>query len=141
MFTAAVHEHERAAGAWHAEWEPLLDLLHLAGGAAARTARMLDGLHVFPERMRANLDATGGLVLAEAVAARLAPALGRGGAHEAVARAATRPRFREALLADLEVRAHLTDREVGEALDPHRWLGSASLFVDRALAAYRDAAS
>lgn len=137
MFSAAVQEHERAAGAWHAEWEPLLDLLHLAGGAAARTARMLDGLQVRPERMRANLDATGGLVLAEAVAARLAPALGRGGAHDAVARAATRPAFRDALLADPEVRAHLTEGEVDETLDPYGWLGSAGLFVDRALVAYR----
>jgi 3-carboxy-cis,cis-muconate cycloisomerase len=90
--------------------------------------------------MRANLDATGGLVLAEAVAARLAPALGRGGAHDVVARAASRPPFRDALLADPEVRAHLTERQVDEALDPHRWLGSANIFVDRALAAYRSAA-
>ncbi|SCL33738.1 3-carboxy-cis,cis-muconate cycloisomerase [Micromonospora rhizosphaerae] len=137
VFAAAVQEHERAAGGWHAEWEPLLDLLHLAGGAAARTARMLDGLEVRPDRMRANLDATGGLVLAEAVAARLARALGRSGAHDAVARATRRPPFRDALRADPGVRAHLSEPEIGEALDPHSWLGSAGLFVDRALAAYR----
>ncbi|HEX7746122.1 MAG TPA: hypothetical protein VF462_12765, partial [Micromonosporaceae bacterium] len=53
------------------------------------------------------------------------------------ARAASRPPFRDALLADAEVRAHLTEREVDVALDPHRWLGSAGRFVDRALAAYR----
>jgi 3-carboxy-cis,cis-muconate cycloisomerase len=141
LFAAAVQEHERATGAWHAEWEPLLDLLHLAGGAAARTARMLEGLEVRPERMRANLDATGGLVLAEAVAARLAPALGRSGAHDAVTRATTRPPFREALLADPDVRAHLTERDIEEALDPHNWLGSANLFLDRALAAHREAES
>ncbi|MDZ5445090.1 3-carboxy-cis,cis-muconate cycloisomerase [Micromonospora sp. 4G57] len=137
VLAAAVQEHERATGAWHAEWEPLLDLLHLAGGAAARTARMLDGLEVRPDRMRANLDATAGLVLAEAVAARLARALGRSGAHDAVARAARRPPFRDALYADPDVRAHLSEPEIGEALDPHGWLGSAGLFVDRALAAYR----
>ncbi|MGV9763622.1 3-carboxy-cis,cis-muconate cycloisomerase [Micromonospora tulbaghiae] len=137
IFAAAGQEHERAAGAWHAEWEPLLDLLHVAGGAAARTARMLDGLEVRPDRMRANLDATGGLVLAEAVAARLARALGRSGAHDVVARATRRPPLRDALLADPDVRAHLSEPELGEALDPHGWLGSAGLFVDRALAAYR----
>ncbi|MFR9780091.1 3-carboxy-cis,cis-muconate cycloisomerase [Micromonospora sp. MS34] len=137
LLTGAVQEHERATGAWHAEWEPLLDLLHLAGGAAARTARMLDGLRVDPERMRANLDASGGLVLAEAVTARLARALGRSAAHDAVARAARQPAFRDALRADPEVRAHLSEPEIGEALDPHGWLGSAGLFVDRALAAYR----
>ncbi|EEP70361.1 3-carboxy-cis,cis-muconate cycloisomerase [Micromonospora sp. ATCC 39149] len=139
LFAAAVQEHERAAGAWHAEWEPLLDLLHLAGGAAARCARMLAGLQVRPERMRENLDATGGLVLAEAVAARLAPAVGRGTAHDLVTRAVAEPSFRAALLADPEIRAHLSEAEIDEALDPYRWLGSAGRFVDRALASVRGA--
>ncbi|MEV6812502.1 3-carboxy-cis,cis-muconate cycloisomerase [Micromonospora sp. NPDC051296] len=133
LFAAAGHEHERATGSWHAEWEPLLDLVHLAGGAAARTARMLAGLHVHPHRMRANLDATGGLLLAEAVAARLAPALGRAAAHDLVRRAASRPPFRAALLADPEIRAHLSERDIDGALDPVAWLGSAGQLVDRAL--------
>ncbi|MEU7973946.1 3-carboxy-cis,cis-muconate cycloisomerase [Micromonospora sp. NPDC049089] len=137
LFATAVQEHERAAGAWHAEWEPLLELLHVAGGTAARCARMLHGLQVRPNKMRENLDATGGLLLAEAVAARLAPAVGRGVAHDLVARAAAGPSFRAALLTDPEVRAHLSDTEIAEALDPHRWLGSAGRFVDSALAAAR----
>ncbi|MFG3642836.1 3-carboxy-cis,cis-muconate cycloisomerase [Micromonospora sp. NPDC047762] len=137
LFAAAVQEHERAAGAWHAEWEPLLELLHVAGGAAARCARMLHGLQIRPNKMRENLDATGGLLLAEAVAARLAPAVGRGVAHDLVTRAASEPSFRAALLADPEVRAHLSDTEIAEALDPHRWLGSAGRFVENALAAAR----
>ncbi|GAB3803177.1 3-carboxy-cis,cis-muconate cycloisomerase [Micromonospora zhanjiangensis] len=139
LFTAAVQEHERAAGSWHAEWEPLLDLLHLAGGAAARTARMLSGLAVRPDRMRANLDTGRGLVLAEAVAARLAPTLGRTAAHETVARAARQPSFRDALRADPTIRAQLSDADLDQALDPAGWLGSAGRFVDAALAAYRSA--
>ncbi|MBQ1009457.1 3-carboxy-cis,cis-muconate cycloisomerase [Micromonospora sp. M51] len=139
VFAAAVQEHERAAGAWHAEWEPLLDLLHVTGGAAARCARMLVGLRVDARRMRANLDATGGVLLAEAVAARLTPAVGRRAAHDLVTRAAAAPSFRAALLADTEIRAHLSDTEIAEALDPHRWLGSAGRFVDRALVAVRGA--
>ncbi|MET8359558.1 3-carboxy-cis,cis-muconate cycloisomerase [Micromonospora sp. NPDC005171] len=139
LFATAVQEHERAAGGWHAEWEPLLDLLHVAGGATARCARMLSGLQVRPERMRENLDATGGLLLAEAVAARLAPAVGRRVAHDLVTRAAAEPSFRAALLADPEVRAHLSDTELAEALDPYQWLGSAGRFVDRALTAVRGA--
>lgn len=139
MFAAAIQEHERAAGAWHAEWEPVLDLLRLAGGAAARTHRLLDGLEIRPQRMRANLDATGGLVMAEAVAARLAPALGRSAAHDIVARAAAQAAFRDALLADPAVRAHLTERDLDNALDPRNWLGSVDLFVDRALESHRAA--
>ena len=49
------HEHERAAGAWHAEWEVLSDMLALAGGAAAHVRAALEGLEVDRERMRANL--------------------------------------------------------------------------------------
>ena len=71
------HEHERAAGSWHAEWQPLRELLRLTGSATARTAELLRDLRVHPDRMRANLDLTGGLVMSESVAARLAPSLGR----------------------------------------------------------------
>ena len=49
------HEHERAAGAWHAEWTALSDALAYAGGAAAAVRELLDGLQVDAERMRANL--------------------------------------------------------------------------------------
>jgi len=49
------YEHERAAGAWHAEWSALSDALALAGGAAAAARDCLDGLQVDPARMRANM--------------------------------------------------------------------------------------
>jgi 3-carboxy-cis,cis-muconate cycloisomerase len=51
------HEHERAAGAWHAEWKALSDALAYAGGAAASLRETLDGLEVDTERMRANVGA------------------------------------------------------------------------------------
>jgi 3-carboxy-cis,cis-muconate cycloisomerase len=51
----AEHEHERAAGAWHAEWAPLREALACTGGAAAAAREMLDGLVVRPERMLENL--------------------------------------------------------------------------------------
>jgi 3-carboxy-cis,cis-muconate cycloisomerase len=55
VLTGGVHEHERAAGAWHAEWKALADALALSGGAAAWMRRTLAGLEVDAERMRANL--------------------------------------------------------------------------------------
>ena len=76
LTAAAEHEHQRAAGAWHAEWEPLADLLRLTGSAAAWAAAMLSGLRVDAARMRANLDAARGLPMAEHVTAVLAPATG-----------------------------------------------------------------
>ena len=75
-----------------------------AGGAAAAAYESLGGLEVDTERMRANLDASGGLVLAERVASALAGPLGRGAAHELVADAACTPAFRDALLADARAR-------------------------------------
>jgi 3-carboxy-cis,cis-muconate cycloisomerase len=51
------HEHERAAGAWQAEWEPTRDLLRVVAVAAESAAAMLANLEIHPERMRANLQA------------------------------------------------------------------------------------
>ena len=86
LLAAVDGEHERAAGAWQSEWAALSGALACAGGAAAHVAEALSGLEVEAERMRQNLDATGGLVLAERVSNMLAPRLGRAVAHEVVAR-------------------------------------------------------
>ncbi|GAA3826940.1 3-carboxy-cis,cis-muconate cycloisomerase [Sphaerisporangium flaviroseum] len=59
--SSLVSEHERAAGAWHAEWLPFRECLRLTGGAAETAAELCGGLEIFPERMRANLEATGEL--------------------------------------------------------------------------------
>ena len=129
-----VQEQQRAAGAWHAEWEPLCGALSYAGGAAAAIAESLGGLEVHAERMRANLDASRGLLLSERVAVALADRVGRSEAHALVAEAAVAPAFREALLAD--PRAALSAEELDALLDPTTYLGSADAFVDRALARY-----
>ena len=139
---ALAQEHERAAGAWHAEWRALSDALALAGGAAAGTREALEGLEVDEKRMRANLDATGGLLAAERVSGLLAERLGRVAAHDLVHEAATAGGpFRAALLADARVTEHLTEAQIDEALDPAGYLGSAEAFVDRALAYYREGAA
>ena len=70
------HELQRAAGAWHAEWEPLAALLRLTGSASSWAAELLPGLVVDASRMAANLAATKGLPLAEHVSSLLAGVLG-----------------------------------------------------------------
>ena len=70
LIGALPQEHERAAGAWHAEWDGLAGALAYGGGAAAAMAEVLGGLHVHPERMRANLGATRGLVMSERLVLR-----------------------------------------------------------------------
>jgi 3-carboxy-cis,cis-muconate cycloisomerase len=100
---------------------------------------MLEGLVVEPERMRRNLDLTGGLILAEAVMMALAQHTGRQDAHHIVAHAARAALAQgTSLLAELEkepkVTQHLTAAQLRELLDPARYLGSAGAMVDRVLA-------
>ena len=146
LTAAAEQEHQRAAGAWHAEWETLSELLRLTGSAASWSAALLAGLRVDADRMRANLDASGGLPMAEHVAAELAPALGRLAAHDMVAAAAARATaagstLQAELLADAEAAAALraagiTERELAAAVDPTAYLGASAAFTQRALAAH-----
>jgi 3-carboxy-cis,cis-muconate cycloisomerase len=145
LAAAAEQEHQRAAGSWHAEWETLTDLLRLTGSAAAWAAEMLTALRADPARMRANLDAAGGLPVAENVTTLLAPALGRIAAHDLVAAAARRAPvaggLADALFAAPVTADHLRAAGIGRetveaALRPESYLGAASAFVDRALAAH-----
>jgi 3-carboxy-cis,cis-muconate cycloisomerase len=146
LAAAAEHEYQRAAGAWHAEWEPFADLLRVTGSAASWGADLTGGLVVDPARMRANLDATRGLPLAERVSELLAPALGRAAAHDLVARASAHAvavggTLRDALLGVPDLAgwidgAGITGAQIDAALDPAGYLGSAGAFTDAALAAH-----
>jgi 3-carboxy-cis,cis-muconate cycloisomerase len=133
------HEHERAVGGWHAEWEALSGALAFTGGAVAAAADVVGGLEVHPDRMLANLEASGGLVLAERISFALTSRLGRREAHEVVAEAARAPSFRDALLAD--ERVGLTADGLDALLDVAGYLGSAEALVDRALTAYEESRS
>ena len=142
LLGSMAQEHERATGAWHAEWEPLFELLRLAGGATARTRDLLGGLEVHPERMGDNLEATGGLLMTERVAAALAGTLGRVPAQQLLRRlgeaaADTGRPLRQVLADDPTVGQHLDPAAIDRLLDPTGYLGSASALVDRALAAHR----
>ncbi len=133
------HEHERAAGAWQAEWDALSGSLAYAGGALSAVADALESLEVDTDRMRRNLDATGGLALAERISFLLPERLSRSEAQEIVSGAAARTAvsgtsFRDELLAD--PRTGLDPSELEAALDPAGYLGSAGALVDRALSLY-----
>lgn len=135
---ALVQEHERAAGAWQAEWEALSGALAYAGGAAAALAGALAGLEVDEARMRANLDITGGRVMAERLALLLADRLGRTAARTLVRDASLRADETGRSFAE-ELAGHdtgLTSTEIETALEPATYLGSAGALVDRALARY-----
>jgi 3-carboxy-cis,cis-muconate cycloisomerase len=146
LAAAGEQEHQRAAGAWHAEWQPLTDLLTLTGSAASWAADLLGALIVDPARMSANLRAAGGLPLAERVTSLLAGTLGRAAAHDLVAEAGARATsaglpLRDVLLgrrqsAEQLEAAGVTPEQIDAALDPANYLGAAAEFTDAALAAH-----
>jgi 3-carboxy-cis,cis-muconate cycloisomerase len=136
-------EHQRGIGGWQAEWETLPELARLTGGAARAVAAALGDLVVDPEQMRANLEASSGLIYAEAVATALAERVGRARAHQLVAaacRRAARERthLKAVVAADPEIGGQLTPARLAQAFEPDRNLGSAAALVARVLGA-RDA--
>src|SRR5579863_3404596 len=146
LVACAEQEHQRAAGAWHAEWQPYGHLLELTASAAGWAAEMLPGLVVDAPRMAANLAATKDLPQAEHVTSLLAGVLGAAQAHDLVAEAAQRAvsaglPLRDVLLAvpKLEGRlaaAGVTAEQVESALEPAGYLGATDAFITAALAAH-----
>jgi 3-carboxy-cis,cis-muconate cycloisomerase len=142
MLDAMIQDFERATGPWHAEWIALPESFVLTAGALHQAKFMVGGLIVDERRMRANLDMTAGLIVAEAVMMGLAPHLGRNEAHDVVYAACRIVNERGGRLADVlagmpEVTSRL-DREAIERLtDPANYLGMAPQMVDRVLAGRR----
>ncbi len=87
MMQAAPQEHERGGAGWTAEWMLLPPMLAAVGGALRTADEMLDRLIVRPERMRANLDASHGLLLSEAASFALSAHMGRAEAQAFVKKA------------------------------------------------------
>jgi adenylosuccinate lyase len=135
-----VHEHERDGRAWKAEWLVVPEACLLTGAALEFGYRLLEGVEVHPEQMRANVAAGRGYLLSEPVLRALADRIGKHAAHTAVYDAAMAGIQRgvglqEALLSDPAITAHLDAVAIERCLDPGRALGAAPAFVDRVVAA------
>jgi 3-carboxy-cis,cis-muconate cycloisomerase len=136
MLDAMLQDHERATGPWHAEWVALPQAFALSAGALHHTRTLLEGLTVDAARMRRNLDATRGMITAEAVMMALAPALGRDAAHHLVAAACRQAleqdrHLLEVLRAEPRVTAHLSGEQLESLLDAENYTGLSGAFVDR----------
>lgn len=139
MFSAMPQEHERSLGLWHAEWDTLPELCCLVSGALQQALLVVPGLEVDAARMRANLELTQGLVLAEAVSIALAQKIGRDAAHhliEQCCKQAVREgvHLRAVLGDNAEVSAQLSAAELDSLLDAAHYLGQARRWVERAVA-------
>ncbi|MCD9876459.1 3-carboxy-cis,cis-muconate cycloisomerase [Streptomyces guryensis] len=134
LYGSLAAEDERPAGAWHAEWEPLRDLLRVVGGAARDAAELAEGLRVDADTMREHLGLTHGLIVSERLSAELAPVLGRARAKALLTDLARRTHTEGRPLAELLAdEPELKDVNVHELADPARYTGSAGVLTDRSL--------
>jgi 3-carboxy-cis,cis-muconate cycloisomerase len=139
IFAAQVQEHERSAGPWHAEWPTLPTLMLVTSGALAAVVDIAEGLEVDVARMRANLDTTGGLIMAEAIAFALAEKVGKGEAHHLVEvlskkAVAEKKHLRDVLAEDTKVKAQLSAETIASLLEPMTYQGTSQALIDRLLA-------
>ena len=109
------------------------------GALLAKMRLVLENLEVDTERMRTNLDLLGGLLLSERVMLALGEHIGKQTAHEVVYEIAMASfergeTFRDALLADLRVAAHLDKNRIDNLLDPSGYVGLAETIVEDVLA-------
>ena len=100
----------------------------LIGEALERLHLIVGGLRLNPQRMRANLDLSGGMISAEAIMLALGKTIGRQHAHDVVYKAAQAAAsqnisFPDRLAADPRVTAHLSRSAIDSLLDPARHTG------------------
>lgn len=88
MHHALLQQHERDGSAWQLEWLTLPQMVGLTGGALKNTAELLEQLHIHEDRMRTNVAASNGLLLAQAASQLLAKHVPPAEAKMTVSRAA-----------------------------------------------------
>jgi 3-carboxy-cis,cis-muconate cycloisomerase len=138
IFAAQVQDHERSAGPWHAEWPTLPMLQLVTSGALAAMVDIAEGLEVDAARMRVNLDATHGLIMAESVTMALAEKIGKSEAHhlmEAASKKAVAEKkdLRDVLTQDPTVIAHLDAGKIAQLFEPMAYQGVSQTLIDRLL--------
>lgn len=115
------------------------------GDMLSRLHEVMRGLQLNPQRMRANLDLGGGLIMAEAVMLDLGTALGRQHAHDVIYDAAQAAfvegkSFSSLLAADKRVTDHLKPAQIDALLDPVSYTGHCAVMAREAAGRARDAA-
>jgi 3-carboxy-cis,cis-muconate cycloisomerase len=143
VFNALVQEHERSVGGWQSEWSAVPDVLSFTAGAVARVRSLLANIEVDTERMRANLDLTGGQIAAEALTMALAPRMGRHEAYRLVSAACARADrenldLQAAVAQDDKAREIITPEELERVFDPLSYLGSTDAFISSAVARFKE---
>jgi adenylosuccinate lyase len=138
MLEAVGTEHERDGSYWRVEFIALPETCLLMSAILRNAINLTANLVVHPERMRKNLDLTGGLIVSEAVMFKLASYMGKQKAHDVVydcsmkAHAQHRPLL-ELLLENPLIRGKVNRQELEEALDPAGYTGLSSLIAEKVI--------
>lgn len=140
---SVVHDHERDGRSWKAEWVVLAETCLAAGKLLALLHTLTANLVIHADRMQANLEATGGFVLSEAVMLALAARIGKQSAHTlvyetAMAAHTTGRGLKEAILDNPQICAHLSRDEIESLFDYRRHTGHCGALVDQVLAELRN---
>ncbi|MEQ8357302.1 MAG: 3-carboxy-cis,cis-muconate cycloisomerase [Kiloniellaceae bacterium] len=135
MQLTAFHAHERDGAAWQQEWLLLPQIIAAAGAALVQAQALLAGLQVERARMGANIDATRGLVLAEAASFALAAHMERPAAQALVKQACQETLASGRHLIDLLAERCAAPVDWATLRDPSRQLGASDTFIDRVIAA------
>jgi 3-carboxy-cis,cis-muconate cycloisomerase len=146
ILAGEVQEHERALGGWQAEWQAYPALALVTSGALGAVADIAQGLEIDVERMKANVELTQGLIMAEAISFALAPKLGKQDAHKLVEelsrKAVAEKRNLQSVLAEDErVTVHLPPAKLAVLFDPMSYQGAAQTFIDRLIGSLKNAGS
>jgi len=132
-------ENERDWGCEAVEWDIVPKSSVCMAAALEKMNDVLENIIVYPKNMRENLDKLKGAMLSEAVMLHLGEKLGRLTSHEIVYEVCMKA-FSEgtmvidALLERQEVADTFSREELAEILDPEKYTGLSSEFVERVLA-------
>ena len=107
----------------------------LADKIVSSSIYIFTDLKVFPDRMRKNLDLSGGLIMSEQIMLELGKKLGRQRAHDVVYDAAqhsakTGVDFISALNEQQEITQNFKSDEINSMLDPEQYLGLCVYFAE-----------
>ena len=139
LLSAMSADFERATGPWEIEWLVLPEIFCFTAGALYQARYMLEGLVVHGDNMMKDLKLTDGLVNTEAVMMALGPKMGRGEAHDRLAKiciavADGKGRLIDLLSKDTEVAKYFNRKELEQLLEPTNYIGNSGEMVDRVLA-------
>lgn len=136
LYACMIQEHERSAGMWHAEWEPMAELMQLTAGSLHQTLSLLQYLEVDTTKMIENLEITLGLIYSENIVLALSPAIGKEKAQDllyAATQKVLNTKMHLKKILEQGYASNVKTLDLPSLFDPHQSLGNSSEIIDEIL--------